>query len=133
MIGEQHHVAQLALDTIEFSVFGKKPPEALLAHIRPDRRGIAAFPGDRERGRIQIRREDLHLRTQFVPRRFFLQKHCHRIRFFSRRAAGDPHAYRAGVPTFENARKHFFRENFERLRVAKERRDRDEQIGEQRL
>ena len=49
VIGEKHHVPQFALDPEELAIFRKKPLQAILAHIRPDRRGILSLARDGER------------------------------------------------------------------------------------
>ena len=131
---EQHHVAQLARDTVLVALPCEESPQTLFAHIRFDGERITAVPPESQGGVIEIGRKNLDLRPDLPAAGLLEQQHRDRIGLFASRAARNPDANWVGrAPVLEELRNDQRAKPFESAGVAKECGHRDQKIGEQSL
>ena len=129
---EQHGVAQFALGPVELALAREEAAQPLFAEIGLDGDRIAPFARNRERARVHVRRKHLNFRPHLLQRRLFQQKHRDGIGFFSGCAAHHPDAQRLLLfRLLDNRGDRKTRQSVEGLRIAKEGRHRDQQIGQQ--
>src|SRR5262249_42006556 len=130
---EQKNIPQLARHSILIALASEKAPQSFLGHIRFDRPGIAALAADRQRRVIQVGSENLNFSPDVVTNGFFQKENSDRIGFLAGGATRYPDANgisRLVVEEFWNDQSRQF---LERVRIAEERRHRDEEIGEKGL
>jgi len=132
--GEQHHVPQFAADAVMVALALEETPQPILGDIGFDGGGEPAFPRHRQARRIEIGTEHLDFRLDILARRLLQQQDGDAVGFLAGGASGDPDADVAGgFLAFEQPGDDVPGEHLERLRIAEERGDRDQEIGEQRL
>ncbi len=132
--GEEHGVAQFAGHAVVVALPGKETLEPLLGQVGFDRKRIAALAGKAERHLVEVGGEHLDLAADVTLAQLLKKQNRDRIGLLASGAAGHPGPDGVGRPfILEEDRHRDLRQFLEGGHVAKEGRDGDQKIGEQRL
>jgi len=133
LLGEHHHVADILVDTVGTFVPGEETVQPFGRNVGGD--AFRVDPGARsfDRDNVDIGRKDLDRRALFLLIRMFPDQDGDRVRLFAGGTAGHPdtHALPGGIG--EMRADDVFPKRLERLRVAEEAGDSDQQFPEKRI
>ena len=134
MLGEQDDIAQFARDPQHVAFASKESAQAILGHVGFNRGRVTTVARHRQRGIVEVRSEYLDLGSYVVTARLLKQENPNRIGLFTGGAARHPDTNCVGrALVIEETRDDEVGKLLERVRVAKEGRHRDQQVGEQGL
>ena len=129
---EQHELPDAVAHAVARPLVDEEAVEAIGADVGRDRLRVSSLTGDGERMAVEIGGDDLDPRLDPPPRRLLEQQDREAVRLLAGGAAGHPDADGvAQVGRVEEGPDGTLRQRFERMRVAEEHGDGDEEIGEQ--
>ena len=131
--GEQHERAELLSNTVASWLLDEEPVEPLGRDVGRVGQGVEPFASRDKRVRVDVGCKNEGFRRVGFSPCVLCEQHCDRIRFFAGGAARDPHPDLIVGPLSCRERRNQPLECLERRPIAKEVRDADQQILEQRL
>ncbi len=131
---KQDRLSQVAAHPVLVALADEEPAESLGRDVGHICMAVASLARIGDCGRVEIGREDLQHRGVGAGAGHFRQQHGDRVRFLPRCTAGNPHPHLVlRVLVLEQPRHDRVLEYSERLRIAKEVRDADQQLALERL
>src|SRR5262245_2955678 len=94
VVGEKDQVADLPPDAVMLALMDEEAPQAVLADVRGNRRGIAAVPGHGQRTRVEVAGKHLNFGTRLTTRHLLEQQNRNRVGLLPGGATGYPNAHR---------------------------------------
>ena len=129
---EDDHLADLGADAVAPRVADEEALEAVLGNVGGDRRRVDALAGGADRVVVEVGGEHLQHRRRIEAAHVLGEEHGDRVRLLAAGAGGDPDAHLvARVLAGEDDRQLRF-EGVERLAIAEEVGDADQQVFQQR-
>jgi hypothetical protein len=129
---EDAHLAQFLGDDVGVALLVEPAREPLRRDVGGDRRRVAPDPRRRERPRVDVGGEDLHMGDGVAAGHLLAQQHGDAVGLLAGRAAEHPHAHDVARPlAVQELRDHLPLQNLELPGVAEELRHADQEVVEE--